>query len=197
MPAAALRACGVDAAAERTVRAILDSYDRSNALNLVTLSALLARLRKEAAPAARTPAPAQTPEPAIDAALPPLLALAEMPAETAALVRAVNRLGTRGRTISWSACRASSPIGRASWRSTGRCWRRWMRTAGCTPASTPSAPTRAPRAPGSRRISASLPCRQPDALAAVETSLDDFCQNAISRMIPVVSLLQTAMPRDG
>ena len=197
MPAAALRACGVDAAAERTIRAILNSYDRSNALNLVTLSALLARLRKEAAPAASAPAPAQAPEPAIGAALPPLLALADMPREAAALVRAVNRLGTRGRDH----ILVSMPRQLAHW--PGFLALYWSllapldadgRMHACIDAVRADA-----RAQGARLApdlgQPALPA--PDALAAVETSLDDFCQNAISRMIPVVSLLQTAMPRDG
>lgn len=197
LPAAALRACGVDAAAERTIRAILDSYDRSNALNLVTLSALMARLRNAPAPDAAMPAPAGAPEPPIGAALPPLLALAEMTPEAAELVRAVNRLGTRGRDH----ILVSMPRQLAHW--PGFLALYWSllapvdndgRLSACIDAVRADARARgAGLAPDLGRP----PLPERAALAAVETALDDFCQNAISRMIPVVSLLQKAMPRGG
>jgi len=197
LPAAALRACGVDAGAERVIRAILDSYDRSNALNLVTLSALLARLRKEAAPAASAPAPAGAPEPPIGAALPPLLAPAEMSPDAAALVRSVNRLGTRGRDH----ILVSMPRQLAHW--PGFLALYWSLLAALDGDGRLLACIDAVRADARARGAALAPdLGQPPlperaALAAVETALDDFCQNAISRMIPVVSLLQKAMPRDG
>ena len=197
MPAAALRACGVDAGAERTIRAILDSYDRSNALNLVALSALLVRLRTEIAPAAGAPAPAAAPEPPIGAALPPLVSPADMTADTEALVRAVNRLGARGRDH----ILVSMPRQLAHW--PGFLALYWSLLApldasgslnACIDAVLADGPTRGARLARDLGDPA-LPDRE--ALAAVEAALDDFCRNAISRMIPVVSLLQQAMPADG
>lgn len=193
LPAAALRAVGVDAAAESTIRAILDSYDRSNALNLVTLSALLARLRNEA-PAAGQPAPASSTEPPVGAALPPLVALADMTAETASLVQAVNRLATRGEDH----ILVSMPRHLAHWPGYLALYCSLL-----TPLDASGAlgdcvdAVRADGRERGARLAAglgdpALPGRA--ALAAVESSLDDFCRNAISRMIPVVSLLRKAMP---
>jgi hypothetical protein len=196
LPAGALGACGVDAAAEKTVRAILDSYDRSNALNLVALSALLARIRQEISDGG-APAPHFAPEPPIAAPLPPLLALDRVPAETAALVRAVNRLGTGGADH----ILVSMPRQLAHW--PGFLALYWSLLAPLDAGGALPACVAAVRADGrarGARLAADLgrpaePGRA--ALAAVEASLDDFCQNAISRMIPVVSLLQRAMPAAG
>jgi len=96
LPNAALRAVGVDARSEGAIRGILESYDRSNPLNLVALCALLAMLRNTPSDEASLPA-ARRPRQALDVALPALVDLHEMSAETAELVRALNRLGTRGR----------------------------------------------------------------------------------------------------
>jgi hypothetical protein len=196
LPEGALAACGVDAAAEKTIRAILDSYDRSNALNLVTLSALLARIRREASDGGR-PAPAAPEEPPISVPLPPLLALDRMPAETAALVCAVNRLGTGGADH----ILVSMPRQLAHW--PGFLALYWSLLAPLDAGGALSACVAAVRSDGrarGARLAADLghpaePGRA--ALAAVEASLGDFCQNAISRMIPVVSLLQQAMPEEG
>ena len=54
-PTAALRVVGVDEGAEVAIRGILDSYDRSNPLNLIALFTLLAMLRNETAEDAAPP----------------------------------------------------------------------------------------------------------------------------------------------
>jgi hypothetical protein len=216
LPDGALRACGVDAAAEKTIRAILDSYDRSNALNLVTLLALLARLRDEPAaagfarppssedrrattraPGAGAPAPHVAPELPVAAPLPPLLALDQVAADTAALVRAVNRLGAGGADH----ILVSMPRQLAHW--PGFLALYWSLLAPLDAGGALGDCVAAVRSDGRARggrLAANLghpaePGRE--SLAAVEASLDDFCQNAISRMIPVVSLLQRAMPDEG
>ena len=95
-PTESLRAVGVDAAAESVIRGILDSYDRSNPLNLIALFTLLAVLRDEIAGDAPPPA-GRIAQQAFDVTLPALVNLHETSDETAELVRAVNRLGARGR----------------------------------------------------------------------------------------------------
>ena len=94
----ALRAAGVDEAGERTIVTVLDSYNRSNAMNLVALTALAARLRNDFAPvaaAAAAAALAGTP-PAVEGELPALLSVAEMTPAIAEMVRRLDRLGERG-----------------------------------------------------------------------------------------------------
>jgi hypothetical protein len=80
----------------RTIRNILAAYDRTNAMALVALSALLLRLEDKPlrlAPSSRDASAVREPLPLIP--LPPLLNLAEMPPATAELVLTLNRLGTR------------------------------------------------------------------------------------------------------
>ena len=120
-----------------------------------------------------------------------------MPGEAAGLVRAVNRLGARGQDH----ILVSMPRQLAHW--PGFLALYWSLLAPLDADGSLHACIDAIRADARARgagLAADLGqpvLPQPDALAAVETSLDDFCQHAISRMIPVVSLLQTAMPRDG
>jgi hypothetical protein len=80
----------------RTIRNILAAYDRTNAMALVALSALLLRLEDKPlrlAPSSRDASAVREPLPLIP--LPPLLNLADMPPATAELVLTLNRLGTR------------------------------------------------------------------------------------------------------
>lgn len=92
MPREALRAAGIDDAAEAGIAAVLASYDRSNATNLIALSALLRRLDGEAGGSGPI---AAVPEPPLDEALPLLLTADEMAPATAALVRRLNLIGER------------------------------------------------------------------------------------------------------
>ncbi len=194
LPRAALRAVGVDSQSEAIIRGILESYDRSNPLNLVALSALLAVLRNTPADEVLPPA-ACRPRQTLDAALPTLVNLHEVSDETAALVRAFNRLGARGRDH----ILVSMPRHLAHW--PGFLALSWTLIAPldgngelhrCIDRVLANGNTRAARL---ARLIGSTP-RPPDALhASIETTLDDFCRNAVSRMIPVVSLLKQAMPQ--
>ena len=80
------------------IRDVLAAYDRTNAMALVALSALLNRLDDEPA-AAEVPSPTRgegmphAPQPAIP--LPALLNMADLPAASADLVVMLNQLGTR------------------------------------------------------------------------------------------------------
>jgi hypothetical protein len=75
------------------IRRVLAAYDRTNAMAALALTALRARLDGRAPPEVNV----AEPNPAAAAArigLPRLLSLAEIPAETATLVRVLNALGT-------------------------------------------------------------------------------------------------------
>lgn len=198
MPAAALRAVGIDAATEATVRGILESYDRSNPLNLIALSALLAIVRDEVSAETRrkavAPSGADMP---LSFPLPPLRPLDTVPTDTMDLIRAVNRLGARGRdhiivtmprhlaqfpgflALYWallSPLDASGALSR------------------CIDAVVADGQLRGTRLAGALAKDRQPPAQSRDMIVA---TLDDFVRNAISRMIPVVSLLKLAMPVDG
>ena len=193
LPRETLRAVGVDAEAEGIIRGVLQSYDRSNPLNLVSSCTLFALLRNETPDKTTRPA-ANRSQPAIDVTLPTLINLHETSVETAELVRAVNRLGARGRDH----ILVSMPRHLAHW--PGFLALYWaliapLDTNGdlhrCIDAVLANGRTR-----GARLASAIGQTMQPpeELRAAIEATLDDFCRNAISRMIPVVSLLKKAMP---
>jgi hypothetical protein len=193
LPVSALRASGVDDDDEKTVRAILDSYDRSNPLNLVALSALLAGLNGETAPPLPDPLPApDTPD--LDVALPRLLPLDEMATSTADLVRAINRLGARGQDH----IIVSMPRHLAHW--PGYLALYWTLIAPLDANGVLHECIDAVLADGRQRgarLAAGFSKTEPPpeaSRAAIEATLDDFCRHAISRMIPVVSLLKRAMP---
>lgn len=96
LPKSALAAAGVDALGLRTIRAILDSYDRTNAMNLIGLGALLARLDGAAGPGAAAPPAKEAPLPPI----PPLPALDALDPGLRALVDMLNDFGEEdGRVI--------------------------------------------------------------------------------------------------
>lgn len=95
---AELGAAGVDESGERTIVTVLDSYNRSNAMNLVALTALAARLQDGSAVGA-APAASVTPggaRAAVEGELPALLGVAEMAPATAEMVRRLDCLGERG-----------------------------------------------------------------------------------------------------
>jgi hypothetical protein len=193
LPAASLRAIGVDAEAERVIRGILDSYDRSNPLNLIALSTLLAMLRNEIADEPVPPAMAKAQQ-AFDVTLPALVNLHETSDETAELVRAVNRLGARGRDH----ILVSMPRHLAHW--PGFLTLYWtliapLDVSGELHRCIDSIFTNG-QAAGARLAGAIGQTQQPPeaSRAQIETTLDDFCRHAISRMIPVVGLLKKAMP---
>ncbi len=97
---AALRTVGISAADEIAIVRLLDTYERSNAMNLIALAALNRQLRgggpaRDAPPPARDappPAPSRADRP-IEGNLPRLLVMDEMAPETARLVAELNRFG--------------------------------------------------------------------------------------------------------
>ena len=94
VPAEVFAGLGLEPNDLTAIREVLAAYDRTNAMALVALTALRARLD------GRAPSDAEAAEPAALAAAPPiglprLLNLTEMPAYTAALVTLLNGLGTQ------------------------------------------------------------------------------------------------------
>lgn len=197
MPRAALQAVGIDTAAERTVRDILESYDRGNPLNLIALSALLAILRDEASAENNRKPAAAGPDAPLSVSLPPLLPLDTMADDTMTLIRAVNRIGARGRDH----IVVSMPRHLAHW--PGFLSLYWALLAPldasgalsrCIDAVVADGQLRGMRLAGALAKNEQPPAQSRDMIVA---TLDDFVRNAISRMIPVVSLLKQAMPAEG
>ncbi len=190
----ALSEAGLSKTDLTTIGTILDTYERSNPLNLVAIGALLVVLqgRSGDAPAA---APADhDAEPPVSGDLPTLLSFDDMTAETADLARAVNALGARGRTH----IMVSMPRHLAHWPAYLDLYKSVIapldedgRLAASIDAVIADGRSRgALLAP--RLAAASEP--QGAARAATVATLEDFYENAISRMIPVVGLLKKAMP---
>jgi hypothetical protein len=78
-----------------TIRNILSAYDRTNAMALVALSALLCRLDGERPDQGSGRVASASPSPPLLIPLPALPSMAELPPATADLVMILNRLGTR------------------------------------------------------------------------------------------------------
>jgi hypothetical protein len=198
MPVAALRAVGVDAKAEETIRGILESYDRGNPLNIIALSALLAILRDEVSADSRRKASISVADDLpLSVKLPPLLPLDGIPDDTMSLIRAVNRIGARGRDH----IIVSMPRHMAHW--PGFLSLYWAiltpvdasgALSRCIDAVVADGQLRGMRLAGTLAKNTQSP---PPSRDAIVDTLDDFVRNAISRMIPVVSLLKLAMPVDG
>ncbi len=115
---AALRSVGIGAEDESAIRAALVGYDRGNPLNIVSFSAIIARLNGDVPPLPppMQPRPHRTSAPA---AAPKMLNLDQMPSHVAEMVRTVNLIGAHGtaREIQVSLPRTWR-IGQVSWRST-------------------------------------------------------------------------------
>ena len=196
LPRSALRSAGVDGAGEATIRVVLDTYDRSNPLNLVSLSAMLAVLEGTASTdSTRPPAPSAAEAPD-EGALPKLLNLDEMTTDAAQLVHDINELGARGR----SHILVSMPRHLAHW--PGFLALYWMVIAPFDRNGTLHELIDAVLEEGRQRGTALAQAlaaagAPPDDIRdSLTATLDDFSRNAIARMIPVVSLLKQAMPRE-
>lgn len=195
VPASALRSVGVTDRDEAAIRAIIAAYDRSNALNLLALMAMTGRLRG-AQPDEATPAAFQ-PEAAAADALPAILSLDAMAPGTAALVRAINRLGARGRDH----ILVSMPRHLAYW--PGFLSIYWLLIAPFDADGRLAACIDAVFVDAARRVSRLLPhmgeVTMPDERirSSIENTLDDFAHNAISRMMPVTALLLAALGKSG
>ncbi len=95
IPAEAFVALGLRGDDISAIRDTLAAYDRTNAMALIALSALLSVLGEAPSLPDAIPPPdiREDQEPKIS--LPRLLSLADLPTETAALIMTLNRLGTR------------------------------------------------------------------------------------------------------
>ena len=97
LSAAGLRAAGLSGGDLAHIDMIQSAYERSNAMNMVALCAVAARLDGETASAADiAPAPAEAP---LVGEMPALLALEAMPAALAQLVQDLNRVGDRDEVL--------------------------------------------------------------------------------------------------
>ncbi len=194
---AELRAAAVDAAAERMVLRVLDSYNRSNAMNLVALSALARRLQDRGDPR-RSPVPADAPVgvgPPIDGALPALLTPAQMPPATAELVARLDRLGEPGegripasmyrQLAHWPGFLALAAERIGPLHADGR-------LADLIAAARDLAHAAAERVAGALAIPGPPPA--PPSRAAVPAALTEFTGTVIAKMVPVCALLRRAMP---
>ncbi len=195
LPRAVLRAVGVDADGEVSIRAAVDGYDRGNPLNIVTFSALMSRLRGEE-PTGPPPASVDAePEPPVVGETPKLLNFDQMDPVTADMVRAVNLLGARGHARD---VQVSLPRNLAHW--PGFLSLYWTilaplhddgRLATCIDAVLEDGRER-----GGRMAAALGDTPEPseETRQGVLDSLENLVPNAMGRMIPVVSLLKQMMP---
>ncbi len=194
---AALSDAGLSGADLTMIETILDSYERSNPLNLVAIGALLVLLQGKSNDAPRMTPAEQVAEPPVSGELPPLLSLDEVAPETAALALAVNALGARGRTH----IMVSMPRHLAHWPGYLRLYRSILAPLDDDGrlAVSIDAVIADGRSRGAMLASRLGPVSelQVGARAATVTTLEDFYENAIARMIPVVGLLKKAMSLSG
>lgn len=195
LPAAALRSAGVSTSDEVTIRQIVAAYDRSNALNLLALLAMIGHLRgASAGQSASTPTPPAVPVETLEpGALPPILSLEAMMPDTALLVQEINRLGARGRDhilVSMPRHLAYWPGFLAIYWSLVAPFEAGGQLTRCIDAVFADATQRA-----SRLLLHMDEVAIPDARirSSIERTLDDFARNAISRMVPVTALLLAAL----
>ncbi len=195
VPREVLRAVGVDASAEVSIRAAIDGYDRGNPLNIVTFSALMSRLRGEK-PTAPPPAPMDAgPESSVTGETPKMLNFDQMDSVAADMVRAVNLLGARGRARE---VQVSLPRNLGHW--PGFLALYWTilaplhddgRLATCIDTVLEDGRER-----GGRMAAALDDTPEPseETRRGVLESLENLVPNAMGRMIPVVSLLKKMVP---
>jgi len=190
-PVAVLEAAGLDAGARRGIAQVLASYDRSNAMNLVALSALRARL---AGSTDATPLPATDPGREIEGELPSLVPLAAMPPATAELVQRLNAIGDPEQKVlasmyrhlsHWPAFLALTWTRLAPLDASGEAGR--IIAANLTIAGAIARQL----AHGMALPSASLP---PAVQGQAEGALDLFIRYAIGRMVPLGAILNRSMP---
>ncbi|MSP96340.1 MAG: hypothetical protein EXR29_03755 [Betaproteobacteria bacterium] len=193
-PRPVLHCAGIDAAGENSIRRILASYNRSNAMNLSALSALVRRI--DGVPLetqSDLAAPELLQEPSIEGRLPKLLALDEVSADTAQLIRSINLLGDRakGRIIAsmyrhvahWPGFLALSHVQLAPLAHDGRLDNLIGQTV-----------TLGERA--GARLQAALPnLPSPETVPEIRRAAADFIQHAIGKMVPIAALLMASMPK--
>lgn len=190
-PVAALEAAGLGPDARAGIRQVLTSYDRSNAMNLVALAALRARVGGETD---ETPLPTADPGAAIQGELPALVPIGEMPPATAELVLMLNAIGDPEQRVLASMYRHLShwPAFLALV---------WTRLAMLDRDGSADRMI-AENLETARGISRQLAHRMappatelaPEVKNEAEGALDLFIRYAIGRMVPIGSLLARAMP---
>lgn len=202
-PPAALAAVGVDAAGRAAIAAILAAYNHTNAMALVALGALVARLDGAASPDAARPHRDTGPEAGAAGPgdpLPTLLALGAMAPATATLVTLLDAMGRA----------PDDRIMASMWRHLAH-WPGYLALAEARLA--PLAGDGRLRilidavAASGRRASLDLAGRlttpatavdapPPGSRADVATALRRFVEGPIGRMVPIALLLDRALPRD-
>jgi hypothetical protein len=176
-----------------TIRRILASYNRSNAMNLAALSALVRRI-DGVPPATSNPSAAMDlpQEAGIEGTLPKLLTLSEVAPATAALIREINLLGDRaeGRIIAsmyrhlahWPGYLALAHVQLQPLAADG-CLERMIGQA-----------LQLGDTAGARLQAGMADLRSPGSAVEVRRAATDFMQHAISKMVPVAALLQQCLP---
>lgn len=195
---AVLRSVGIDTDEQAAIRATLLAYDHGNALNIVSISAVVSRLNGETPPrcpeVARQgvqPSPPATP-------VPTMLSLDQMPSHVAELVQTVNLIGARGKARD---VQVSLPKNLAHW--PGFLALYFSALQPLHDDGTLFAVIDAVIQDARRRgheISGALGhtgLPDPETATAVKAALENFIQNAIGRMIPVVNLLLRMMPPEA
>ncbi|MBS0335462.1 MAG: hypothetical protein JSS40_01315 [Proteobacteria bacterium] len=191
-PDSVLRGAGIDAAGETSIRRILASYNRSNAMNLVALSALVRQIDGAPADASTGPAsPERSQEAAIEGALPSLLTLDQVSADTADLIRRINLLGDRdqGRILAsmyrhlahWPAFLALSYAHLAPLSADGRLANLIAQAISLGDSA------------GARLQAGMAVLPPPDTADKVRRAATDFIEHAIGKMVPIAALLMQAL----
>lgn len=193
-PRPVLHCAGIDAAGEASIQRILASYNRSNAMNLAALSALVRHI--DGLPLqvqGDSSALDRPPEAAIEGRLPGLLALEEVSADTADLIRSINLLGDRdhGRIIAsmyrhvahWPGFLALSYVQLAPLARDGRLDKLIGQA------------VKLGESAGARLQADLRTLPSPETVAQIRRAALDFIQHAISKMVPIAALLMASMPK--
>ena len=191
IPKAVLAAAGVDGLGLHSIRAILDSYDRTNAMNLVGLGALLVRLGDSSSMKSLSHQPIV--EPALPP-LPPLPPMDTLDTQLRYLVEILNDLGeTDGRVI------ASMYRHLAFW--PGYLALIWVQLSAASEDGRLQAAIQAARVSGrahADRVASALPKSDPDLDPAIERHIREtvtlFTEHPISKMCAICRALAEATP---
>ena len=191
-PGSALRCVEVDATSEATIRRVLASYNRSNALNLVALSALVRHIDGAPSSAAALVVTASSPERGIEGSMPKLLALDEVSKDTADLILKINLLSDRhhGRIV------ASMYRHLAHWPGfLALCYAQLAPLAadGRIAQMIESALVLADHA-GARLQGQLTDMPRPESVANVRQASVEFVEQAISKMVPIAKLIEASLP---
>ncbi len=195
-PRSLLQCVGIDDAGEASIRRILASYDRANAMNLAALSALLRRIDGVSVEAGiESVAMDGSHEAAVDGLLPRLLALDEVAPDTADLIRRINLLGDRGQgriiasmyrhVAHWPGFLALGYAHLAPFAADGRLDKMIVQAIALGVSA------------GARLQTGIKLLPPPDDVMAIRAAAVNFIEHAIGKMVPVVVLLMSSMPKDG